>query len=180
MMLILPCVVGLFVLAEPIIKFLFEYGAWTSESTHAVALAIMIQVFVLPAMLVSQIYSKTLYAAQDVKTPVKTSIISLSIAAVLYLILFPIVGYLAIPIGVVVSGYLKNYLLGRACHKRGLAKHDGRTVRSIIAFGAWATLLGFALKTITISSIWVLGLAIGGYGIIYLPVAYIIDRKIHA
>ena len=180
MMLILPCVVGLFVLAEPIIKFLFEYGAWTSESTHAVALAIMIQVFVLPAMLVSQIYSKTLYAAQDVKTPVKTSMISLTVAAILYLTLFPIVGYLAIPIGVVVSGYLKNYLLGRACHKRGLAKHDGRTVRSIITFGAWAVLLGFALKTITISSIWILGLAIGGYGIIYLPVAYIIDRKIHA
>ncbi len=180
MMLILPCVVGLFVLAEPIIKFLFEYGAWTSESTHAVALAIMIQVFVLPAMLVSQIYSKTLYAAQDVKTPVKTSMISLTVAAILYLTLFPVIGYLAIPVGVVVSGYLKNYLLGRACHKRGLAKHDGRTLRSIIAFGAWATLLGFALKTITISSIWILGLAIGGYGIIYLPVAYVIDRKIHA
>ena len=98
----------------------------------------------------------------------------------LYLTLFPIVGYLAIPIGVVVSGYLKNYLLGRACHKRGLAKHDGRTLRSIIAFGAWAVLLGLALNTITISSIWVLGLAIGGYGIIYLPVAYLIDRKIHA
>ncbi len=180
MMLILPCVVGLFVLAEPIIKFLFEYGAWTSESTHAVALAIMIQVFVLPAMLVSQIYSKTLYAAQDVKTPVKTSMISLTVAAILYLTLFPIVGYLAIPVGVVVSGYLKNYLLGRACHKRGLAKHDGRTVRTIIAFGLWAAILGMGLSTITISNIWVLGLAIGGYGIVYLPVAYIIDRKIHA
>ena len=180
MMLILPCVVGLFVLAEPIIKFLFEYGAWTSESTHAVALAIMIQVFVLPAMLVSQIYSKTLYAAQDVKTPVKTSMISLTVAAILYLTLFPVIGYLAIPVGVVVSGYLKNYLLGRACHKRGLAKRDGRTVRTIIAFGLWAAILGMGLSTITISNIWVLGLAIVGYGIIYLPVAYIIDRKIHA
>ena len=180
MMLILPCVAGLFVLAEPIIKFLFEYGAWTSESTHAVALAIMIQVFVLPAMLVSQIYSKTLYAAQDVKTPVKTSMISLTVAAILYLTLFPVIGYLAIPVGVVVSGYLKNYLLGRACHKRGLAKHDGHTVRTIIAFGLWAAILGMGLSTITISSIWVLGLAIGGYGIVYLPVAYIIDRKIHA
>ena len=180
MMLILPCVVGLFVLAEPIIKFLFEYGAWTSESTHAVALAIMIQVFVLPAMLVSQIYSKTLYAAQDVKTPVKTCMISLTVAAILYLTLFPVIGYLAIPVGVVVSGYLKNYLLGRACHKRGLAKHDGRTVRTIIAFGLWAAILGMGLSTITVSNIWVLGLAIVGYGIIYLPVAYIIDRKIHA
>ncbi len=178
MMLILPCVAGLFVLAEPIIKFLFEYGAWTSESTQAVAIAIMIQVFVLPAMLISQIYSKTLYASQDVKTPVKTSMISLSVAAILYLSLFPFIGYLAIPVGIVISGYLKNYLLGHACHKRSLVKHDSRTIRTIIAFVLWATILGIILSTVTISSIWALGLAIITYGIIYLPVAYLIDRKI--
>ncbi|MBR4507704.1 MAG: murein biosynthesis integral membrane protein MurJ, partial [Alphaproteobacteria bacterium] len=84
LMLIIPCMVGLFVLAEPIIRNLFQYGAWTPESTHAVAIAIMIQCLVLPAMLISQIYSKTLYASQDVKTPVKTSIVSLGVAAFLY------------------------------------------------------------------------------------------------
>ncbi|MBQ5700077.1 MAG: murein biosynthesis integral membrane protein MurJ [Alphaproteobacteria bacterium] len=178
LMLILPCVVGLVVLANPIIKYLFEYGAWTSESTHAVAVAIMIQAFVLPAMLVSQIYSKTLYAAQDVKTPVKTSMVSLGVAAVLYLLLFPLVGYLAIPVGVVISGYLKNYLLGRACRRRDLVQHDGRTVRSVLAFGLWATILGMLMTRITIGSIWILGGVIIGYVVLYLPIAYLIDRRI--
>ena len=178
LMLILPCGVGLVVLAEPIIKYLFEYCAWTAESTHAVAMAIMIQVFVLPAMLVSQIYSKTLYASQDVKTPVKTSMVSLGVAAVLYLALFPIVGYLAIPIGVVISGYLKNYLLGHACRARMLVRHDGRTMRAVVAFGLWATILGVIMSQIEIGSIWMLGIVIAGYGILYLPVAYVIDRKI--
>lgn len=178
LMLILPCVAGLVVLAEPIIKYLFEYGAWTPESTHAVAMAIMIQAFVLPAMLVSQIYSKTLYAAQDVKTPVKTSMVSLGVAAVLYLVLFPFVGYLAIPIGVVASGYLKNYLLGRACRSRALVHHDRRTVRAVIAFGLWSAVLGMGLSLIPITSIWILGIAIAGYGILYLPGACILDRII--
>lgn len=178
LMLILPCVVGLFVLAEPIIKYLFQYGAWTAASTHAVAMAIMIQVFVLPAMMVSQIYSKTLYASQDVKTPVKTSMISLGAASVIYLGAFAFIGYLAIPVGVVVSGYLKNYLLGRACRTRGLIRHDGRTVRAVVAYGALAGLLGVGLWFVPITSIWMLFAAIGGYGIIYLPMAYIIDRKI--
>ena len=178
LMLILPCVVGLLVLAEPIIRFLFEYGAWTSASTKAVANAIVIQVLVLPAMLVSQIYSKTLYAAQDVKTPVKTSMVSLGVAAALYLVLFPIVGYLAIPIGVVISGYLKNYLLGRVCRKRALVNHDVRTWRAIIAFGLWAAIVGMGLRLVPITSIWMLGGAIAGYAIVYLPGAYIIDRKI--
>lgn len=178
MMLIMPCVAGLFVLAEPIIKYLFEYGAWTAHSTHAVAIAIMIQVFVLPAMLISQIYSKTLYASQDVKTPVKTSIVSLGVASVIYLGLFWFVGYLAIPIGVVVSGYVKNYLLGRACRRRGLAKIDGRTVRAIVVFGVIAATLGVGLWFVPVTSIFALGLAIAGYGIIYMPIAFLINRKI--
>lgn len=178
MMLIMPCVAGLFVLAEPIIKCLFQYGAWTAASTHAVALAIMIQVFALPAMMVSQIYSKTLYASQDVKTPVRTSMISLGVAAALYLILFPFAGYLAIPIGVVISGYLKNYLLGRACRLRGLVRHDGRTIRAIAFFAILSAMLGVALWFVPITSILALFAAIAGYGIIYLPIAYVIDRKI--
>ncbi len=178
LMLILPCVAGLVVLAEPIIRYLFEYGAWTAESTRAVAHAIMIQALVLPAMLVSQIYSKTLYASQDVKTPVKTSMVSLGVAAVLYLALFPFVGYLAVPIGVVVSGYLKNYLLGRACRVRALVHHDGRTMRAVVVFGLWAAILGVLMSRIEIGSVWMLGFVIAGYGILYLPVAYLIDRRI--
>ncbi len=178
LMLTLPCVAGLFVLAEPIIKYLFEYGAWTSASTHAVAMAIKIQVLVLPAMVLSQIYSKTLYATQDVKTPVKTSVISLGGAAVLYLALFPFAGYLAIPIGVVVSGYLKNYLLARACRKRALIRHDGRTVRSVLSFAILSGVLGLCLSFVSISGIITLGLAIAVYGVVYLPVAYIIESKI--
>lgn len=178
MMLIMPCVAGLFVLAEPIIRYLFQYGAWTAESTHAVALAIMIQIFALPAMMVSQIYSKTLYASQDVKTPVRTSMISLGVAAVIYLALFPVAGYLAIPIGIVTSGYLKNYLLGRACRRRELVRHDARTVRAIAAFGILSAGLGLGLWFVPITSIWMLFAAIAGYGAIYLPVAYVIDRKL--
>lgn len=178
MMLIMPCLVGLFVLAEPIIKFLFEYGAWTPQSTHAVAIAIMIQVFALPAMMISQIYSKTLYASQDVRTPVKTSMISLGVASIIYLAAFPFIGYLAIPVGVVISGYLKNYLLGRACKKRGLFRTEKRTIYAISAFSILSVILGFILWQVNINSIWVMFASIIGFAMIYLPTAYLIDRKI--
>ncbi len=180
LMLLIPCVAGLVVLAEPIIKYLFEYGAWTAASTHAVAVAIMIQAFVLPAMLVSQIYSKTLYASQDVKTPVKTSMVSLGAAAVIYLGAFPLIGYLAIPVGVVASGYLKNYLLGRACRKRGLVKIYRGTIHATVAFGVLAGVLGAALWCIPVDSIWMLAAAICGFAAIYLPAAFVINRAIKA
>ncbi|MCR4917443.1 MAG: murein biosynthesis integral membrane protein MurJ [Alphaproteobacteria bacterium] len=178
MMFILPCVAGLFVLAEPIIEYLFQYGEWTAASTNAVALAIKIQVFVLPAMMISQIYSKTLYASQDVKTPVRTSIISLAIASVIYLGLFKFVGYLAIPIGVVVSGYVKNYLLGHACRRKGLVKTDGRTLRAILLFAILSGALGAALMFVPVTGILSLGVAIAGFGVVYLSLAFVLNRKI--
>ncbi|MCQ2571909.1 MAG: murein biosynthesis integral membrane protein MurJ [Alphaproteobacteria bacterium] len=178
MMLIIPCMVGLFVLAEPIIRILFQHGAWTPESTRAVALAIKIQCLVLPAMLISQIYSKTLYASQDVNTPVKTSMVSLGVASVIYLALFPFIGYLSIPVGVVVSGYVKNYLLGRVCRKRELIKTDKKTFVSMAVFGVVAGILGGILYMVDISNIWVLGGAMAVFAVLYLPTAFIIDRRI--
>ena len=176
LMLIIPSMVGLFVLAEPIIKNLFQYGAWTAQSTHAVAVAIMIQCLVLPAMLTSQIYSKTLYASQDVKTPVKTSITSLAVATVLYVALFYHLGYLAIPVGVVVSGYVKNILLARACRQRNLIKIDGRTIRATVGFAVWAGVLGAGLWFAPVDGILSLCIAIGVFGILYLPAAYLIEK----
>ncbi len=178
LMLIMPCMVGLIVLAEPIIKYLFQYGAWNATATHAVAVAIMIQCLTLPAMLISQIYSKTLYAAQDVKTPVTTSVKSLALATVLYLVLFPFIEYLAIPVGVVISGYAKNYMLGHACKKMGLFKMDSKTIRTMFGFTIWAAVLGVGLWMIPITSIWMLVVAICGYAILYLPIAWLMERKL--
>ena len=176
MMLIVPCMVGLFVLAEPIIRILFQHGAWTPESTHAVALAIKIQCLVLPAMLISQIYSKTLYASQDVITPVRTSMVSLGVATVIYLALFPVIGYLSIPVGVVISGYVKNYLLGRVCRQRGLVKTDKKTVLAIISFCVIAAVMGAILSSVYVANVWWLGIVIAIFGILYLPTAFIVDR----
>jgi putative peptidoglycan lipid II flippase len=178
MMLIIPCMVGLFVLAEPIIRFLFQHGAWTPESTHAVALAIKIQCLVLPAMLISQIYSKTLYASQDVKTPVTTSMVSLGVATVIYLTLFWFIGYLAIPVGVVISGYVKNFLLRRVCFKRGLVKTDKKTLWSMMSFMTLSVALGAVLYMIPARNIWEMGALICGFAIMYLPIAYVVDRKL--
>ncbi len=178
MMLIVPCMVGLFVLAEPIIRILFQHGAWTPESTHAVAIAIKIQCLVLPAMLISQIYSKTLYASQDVNTPVRTSVISLGVATVIYLALFPFIGYLSIPVGVVISGYVKNYLLGHVCRKRGLVNTDKKTFVAISVFTVLSIAFGYIMSMFNIPNIIALCIAIGVFGILYLPTAFVIDRFI--
>lgn len=176
MMFILPAIVGLFVLAEPLIKYLFQYGQWSPESTAAVALAIRIQVFALPAMFLSQVYGKTLFAAQDVKTPVSSTIVSLITATIIYLALFPFVGYLSVPIGLVISAYVKNYLMARACRGRGLARIEPRTYRTTAVFVILSAILGTALWFVPIGNIFTLGIAIIIFGILYLPTAFFCDK----
>ena len=129
-------------------------------------------------MLISQIYSKTLYASQDVNTPVRTSVISLGVATVIYLALFPVVGYLSIPVGVVISGYVKNYLLGRVCRKRQLVQTNKKTILSMCVFTFLSVAFGFLLSMMNIDNVWMLGIAICAFGILYLPIAFIIDRFI--
>ena len=130
------------------------------------------------AQFLAKFFKLICFFAQDVKTPVKTSMVSLGVAAVLYLALFPLFGYLAVPIGIVISGYLKNFLLARACRKSGLINHDKRTLKVIFLMGGWAIFLGAGLYLLPITNIIALVGAIVVYAVLYLPVAYVIDRKI--
>ncbi|MDR1360929.1 MAG: murein biosynthesis integral membrane protein MurJ [Rickettsiales bacterium] len=178
MMLTIPCVVGLFVLAVPIIQYLFEYGAWTHESTIAVASAIMIQALALPAMTTSQIFNKTLYAAQDVKTPVKINSWAMLFSIAFMLAGFGFFGYLIVPISTVITGYIRNIFYRRACKRRDLWRAEPRTVRANVCFCALAGILGAGLWFVPIGSIYALGAAIAGFGVLYLPLALLINKKI--
>jgi putative peptidoglycan lipid II flippase len=180
MMLTLPCAAGLFVLAEPIVRFLFEYGEWTPAATSAVAAAIMIQVFALPLMTSSQIYLKTLYASGDVRTPVRISAVALAIGIAVMLAASGRFGYLCVPIGTVASGAVRNIWMKRACGSRGLYKTDPGAVRAIAAFGAlsiaMAAALWFARSAIT--GLFPLVVSIALAAIIYLPLALFCDKII--
>ncbi|MCL2017414.1 MAG: murein biosynthesis integral membrane protein MurJ [Alphaproteobacteria bacterium] len=182
MMLTLPCMAGLFVLARPIMGLLFEHGAWTSESTLAVAFAIMIQVFALPAMTTSQVFGRTLYAAQDVKAPVKISIISLIIGIVTMFALVGFIGYLAVPVGTVLAGYLRAVWLRTECRRRGLFRMQRSTNFAVFMFGMLSIAMGaglwWAMSVGIITGIWTLALAIILSGCVYLPMALFVDRKI--
>ena len=182
MMLTLPCVAGLVALATPIMRFIFERGAWTHESTLAVAAAIMIQAFALPAMTASQVFSRTLYAAQDVKTPVKINIVAIIASIAVMVSLVWSIGYLAVPVGTVAGGWLRNVWLRHECKRRGLFRMRAATGRAIFAFGALSVLLGaglwWAVSAGMVAGLASLGLAIFAAGVLYLPAALLANRKI--
>lgn len=65
----LPATLGLMVLSEPIVRLLFEHGAFTSADTTATARALMWLTLALPAHVLVKALSPAFFAREDTFTP---------------------------------------------------------------------------------------------------------------
>ncbi|MCL2629402.1 MAG: murein biosynthesis integral membrane protein MurJ [Alphaproteobacteria bacterium] len=163
----LPAFAGLAALAEPIVRILFQRGAFTNFDTMQTSNAIMILACALPAMNLEQVFEKTIYASKDTKTPVKISMIGITLSVAAALLLFPFMGFLSIVLGVALSAWFKMSVMARVAYKRGLFKLTPNTLLISAVFAAASVLMFSGLKFVEISSLFDLIIAMtiagGGY-----------------
>ena len=88
--------VGLFLLAEPIIETLFQYGRFSADDTLHTARALRIFAFGLPAYMATKALSPFFYARGDTTTPVKIAVVGVMLNTLLALILMQFWGYAGI------------------------------------------------------------------------------------
>ena len=79
----LPATLGLIVLSEPIVRLLFEHGAFTADDTEATARALMWLTLALPAHVLVKALSPAFFAREDTMTPLVSALkgVVLAIAA---------------------------------------------------------------------------------------------------
>jgi putative peptidoglycan lipid II flippase len=79
----LPATLGLIVLSEPIVRLLFEHGAFTAADTAATARALMWLTLALPAHVLVKALSPAFFAREDTITPLVATLkgVVLAIAA---------------------------------------------------------------------------------------------------
>ena len=79
----LPATLGLIVLSEPIVRLLFEHGAFTADDTAATARALMWLALALPAHVLVKALSPAFFAREDTMTPLVATLkgVVLAIAA---------------------------------------------------------------------------------------------------
>jgi putative peptidoglycan lipid II flippase len=70
----LPATLGLIVLAEPIVRLLFEHGAFTAEDARATARALMWLSLALPAHVLVKALSPAFFAREDTMTPLLSAL----------------------------------------------------------------------------------------------------------
>jgi putative peptidoglycan lipid II flippase len=87
LMIILPFSVGLIILREPIVRLVFERGAFDVTATTLTAVALLFYTLGLPALSLRQVVLRAYYALQDTKTPMKIGVLTVVINIVLNLIL---------------------------------------------------------------------------------------------
>ena len=81
--LLLPATLGLIVLATPIVRLLFEHGAFNADDTNATARALMWLTLALPAHVLVKALSPAFFAREDTMTPLIAALkgVVLAIAA---------------------------------------------------------------------------------------------------
>ncbi|MEM1365793.1 MAG: murein biosynthesis integral membrane protein MurJ [Pseudomonadota bacterium] len=140
LLLILPSAVGLFVLADPITALLYERGAFTRETTLAVADAIQWFAVGLPAFMGIKIFTPAFFARQDTRTPMWLAGGNAVLNIILSLILFRVFGHVGIAMATAVSAWCNTVALVVLLSRRGLYHPSAFAVRRI-AFIIWGCLL---------------------------------------
>lgn len=95
--------IGLILLAEPIIRILFERGAFTAVDSLKTAYALMIFAIGLPAYMLTKTVSPFFYARGDTATPVKIAVFGVFLNAILALTFMQFWGYLGIALATGIS-----------------------------------------------------------------------------
>jgi putative peptidoglycan lipid II flippase len=115
--LILPAMVGLLVLAFPIVKLLFEHGAFTAHDTNMTSWALRLYLVGLPFAALDLLLVYAFYARQDTLTPALVGLLSLCVYMVVAVVLLPQYSFFSLMIADsikhVIHASVSAYLLWR-------------------------------------------------------------------
>ena len=118
-LLTMPAAVALFTIPEPIIKVLFERGAFGSDATTATSTALAAFAIGLPSFVLIKVFSPGFFAREDTKTPMIFAAISMVINVIFSIILFTHYKHVGIAIATSIAGWANALLLGILLYKRG-------------------------------------------------------------
>jgi len=88
----IPATVGLILVAEPLVRVLFERGRWLPEATAGTAWALQFFALGLAAHALLEILARSFYALQDTWTPVIVGVITMAINVLLDVLLIQVIG----------------------------------------------------------------------------------------
>lgn len=180
-----PSAVFLTALDRPLVRLLFERGAFDASATAATSGALEFYALSVIALSVNSILTYTFWSLQDGMIPLKVGAMALGLNLVLDLIFIKPMGHIGLALGNTVSAFVAMLiflvLLDRKLGGfdwKGLFKSVSKTAVAAALFGmvsaGFARWLGIYAEVSLYKQIWGLALAAGLGGVIYLVALYLL------
>ena len=144
LMLNVPATFGLLVLATPIVRLIFERGAFTPADTAATAAALQLYALGLLGYSVVRIVSPAFYALGEARTPVKVSVATVLFNAALNIALVRAVGYRGLALGTSIAALFNATLLLILLRRHLDGLEGGRVLGSMLRIVVASALMGAA------------------------------------
>jgi putative peptidoglycan lipid II flippase len=124
----LPSMAALWILAEPMIRVLFEHGRFGPDDTMRTAGALVAYSVGLPAFMLVKALTPAFFAREDTRTPLYTAVISIVVNVALnaLFVLATPLGAFGIALSSSISGWLNAVLLAIVLYRRGHWRPDER------------------------------------------------------
>jgi len=142
LLLTLPATVALLLAATPIIRVLFERGAFTAADTDATAAMLAAFALGLPAYVLVKVLHPSFFAREDTKTPMVFAGISMAANIVLSYSLFQTIGATGIAIASSLAGWINVALLGVTLRRRDGLALDQTFRRRFLGIAAASAVMG--------------------------------------
>ena len=150
LILALPAAAALMVAADPVVRVLFERGAFDAASTQATAAAVAAYAVGVPAYVLIKVLAPGFFARKDMVTPVRIAIAALLTNIVLNLILMGPLKHVGLALATALSAWLNAAALAVILRRRGHWIADvrliGRLSRAAASTAALALALWFAIR----------------------------------
>lgn len=117
-LLIIPISVGAIVLAEPVVRIVFQRGAFDSEATSMTAIALACYSIGMIGFGLREILNKVFYSLQDTKTPMINGALAMCMNIVLNLIFIKFLGHAGLALATSLSALICIVLLFSSLKKK--------------------------------------------------------------
>lgn len=153
-----PAMLGLMVLAKPMLMVLFMRGEFTPDDVHMASMSLLAYSAGLLNFMLIKVLAPGYYSRQDTKTPVRFGIIAMLSNIVFNAIFGWFYGYVGLAAATALSAFINMALLYRGLHKQGVYVISARTVgyiiRLLIAGGAMVAAILWQMESMSVWLSW--------------------------
>ena len=185
----IPAMLGLMVLAKPMLMVLFMRGEFSPQDVHQASLSLLAYASGLLNFMLIKVLAPGYYSRQDTKTPVKFGIIAMVTNMVFNAIFAYFYGYVGLAMATALSAFVNMALLYRGLHLAGVYQVTKRTVvfiaRLMVAGAAMVTAILWQLEDMSVWLDWsfayrsgMLAMLIGLGAAVYLAMIFILGVRL--